>query len=133
MGRLSENLKYVYIRTNCYVFHVFPCIMAQHFIPILILILILFLQLRMADLFFLSQKINSKLEREERRNPSTTVSEEWQHKRDKSPKDIDIDRSPSRSGELREKNQEKGYVVECDITTHSVREEEAKRENLGYF
>ncbi len=87
----------------------------------------------MADLFFLSQKIKSKLEREIKRNPSTTVSEGWQHKRDKSPKDIDIDRSLSRSGELREKIKKKDTSLNAISTTHSVREEEAKRENLGYF
>lgn len=88
----------------------------------------------MADLFFLSQKIKSKLEREERRNPSTTVSEGWQHKRDKSPNiDIDIDRSLCPSGELREKIKKKDTSLNAISITHSVREEEAKRENLGYF
>lgn len=70
----------------------------------------------MADLFFLSQKIKSKLEREERRNPSTTVSEGWQHKRDKSPNIRHRHRQePLPVRRVERKNQEKGHVVECDI------------------
>ena len=88
----------------------------------------------MADLFFLSQKINSKLEREKEGTPLRLFLRDGNTKETNHQTfDIDIDRSPSPSGELREKIKKKDTSLNAISTTHSEREEEAKRENLGYF